>query len=225
MADRQIAPIKAKVIRAVKLDTCGNPVTGASSAMWVGKGFTQVQISPDYEEGQEFLTKLADGSACVNQKDAPFLKRMGIEGHFCTMSPDLIQMQTGYTEIFTGSGTVTGTGMMFDNRVLDARYSLELWQPVSGVGACDPATGLPLYVYWAFPNVTNGMLGDFTFENDVFDWTMNNETDGAGTQWGDGPGASTWLPAGTLVPAGVHALFNITTTAPPAITAGAVTLA
>ena len=86
MADRQIAPIKAKVIRAVKLDTCGNPVTGASSAMWVGKGFTQVQISPDYEEGQEFLTKLADGTACVNQKDAPFLKRMGIEGHFCTMS-------------------------------------------------------------------------------------------------------------------------------------------
>jgi hypothetical protein len=223
MADRQISPIKARVIRAVKLDVCGNPVTGASSAMWVGKGFTQVQLSPDYEEGQEFLTKLADGSACVNQKDPSFLKRIGIEGHFCTISPDLIQMQTGYTEIFTGAGPVTGTGLMFDNRNLDARYSLELWQPVAGAGGCDPS-GNQYYVYWAFPNVTNGKLNDWTFENDVFDWVISNETDGAGYLWGDGPGASTWLPAGVTVPQGTHGLFNITTTAPPAVTAGAVTL-
>lgn len=224
MSDRQISPIKAKVIRAVKLDSCGNPVTGASSAMLVTKGFTQVQISPDYEEGQEFLVKLADGTACVNQKDPSFLKRMGIEGHFCTLSPDLAQIQTGQTEIFTGSGPITGTGMMFNTNVLDSRYSLELWQPIAGVGACDPS-GLPLYVYWAFPNVTNGQINDFTFENDVFDWVIANETDGAGYLWGDGPGASTWLPAGVTVPVGTHALFNITTTPPPAITAGAVTLA
>lgn len=224
MADRQIAPIKAKVIRLVKLDVCGNPVTGASSAMLVAKGFTQVQISPDYEEGQEFLTKLADGTPCVNQKDPAFLKRMGIEGHFCIMSPDAIQIMTGETEIFTGAGTVTGTGMMFGTDPLTARYSLELWQPVAGAGACD-ASGNQYYVYWAWPNVTNGMLSDFTFENDVFDFVISGETDGAGYLWGDGPGASTWLPAGVSVPAGKHALFNVTTNAPPAITAGSVILA
>jgi len=223
MADRQIAPIKAKVIRLVKLDTCGNPVTGASSAMLVAKGFTQVQISPDYEEGQEFLTKLADGTPCVNQKDPSFLKRMGIEGHFCLLSPDAIQIMTGETEIFTGSGSLTGTGMMFGTDVLTARYSLELWQPVAGTAACDPS-GNAYYVYWAFPNVTNGMLSDFTFENDVFDFVISGETDGAGYLWGDGPGATSWLPAGLTVPAGKHALFNVTTTPPPAVTAGAVTL-
>lgn len=224
MADRQFAPIKAKVIRLVKLDVCGNPVTGASSAMVVAKGFTQVQISPDYEEGQEFLTKLADGTPCVNQKDPSFLKRMGVEGHFCIMSPDAIQIMTGETEIFTGSGTLTGTGMMFGTDTLTARYSLELWQPVAGTGACDPSTGLPYYVYWAWPNVTNGMISDFTFENDVFDFVISGETDGAGYLWGDGPGASSWLPAGLLVPAGKHALFNVTTNAPPAVTAGSVVL-
>jgi hypothetical protein len=223
MADRQIAPIKAKVIRLVKLDTCGNPVTGASSAMLVAKGFTQVQISPDYEEGQEFLTKLADGTPCVNQKDPAFLKRMGIEGHFCLLSPDAIQIMTGETEIYTGSGTLTGTGMMFGTDTLTARYSLELWQPVAGAGACD-SSGNAYYVYWAWPNVTNGMLSDFTFENDVFDFVISGETDGAGYLWSDGPGDSTWLPAGTVVPAGKHALFNVTTTPPPAITAGAVPL-
>jgi hypothetical protein len=222
MADRQVAPIKARVIRLVKLDVCGNPVTGSTSAQWVGKGFTEVQVSPDYEEGEEFLTKLADGTLCVNQKDANSLKRAGIEGHFCTLSPDMIQMMTGETEILTGSGTVTGTGMMFGTSITDDRFSMELWQPVSGTGVCDPASGLPLYVYWAFPNVTNAMIGDFTFENGVFDFTISAETDGAGYLWLDGPGTPTWLPG--PVPAGIHYLFNITTTAPPAITAGAVVL-
>lgn len=224
MADRQVSPIKARVIRVVKLDVCGNPVTGAASAQWVGKGFTELSPSPDYEEGEEFLQKLADGTLCVNQKDPSSLKRVGLEGHFCTLSPDLIQLATGEQIILTGSGTVTGTGVMFGTDPLDEHFSLELWQPVAGAGACD-SSGNQYFVYWAFPNVTNAMIGDFTFENAVFDWTMNFETDGAGYLWGDSPGATSWLPAGVTVPQGKHFLFNITTTPPPAVTAGAVALA
>jgi len=225
MTDLQVAPIKARVKRVVKLDTCGNPVTGTSSAMVVAKGFTQVQVSPDYEEGTEFLTKLADGSACVNQKDPAFLKRAGLEMHFCVLSPDFVTLATGETQILTGSGTVTGTGNMFGTDPLTNRFSLELWQPVSGMGACDPTTGLPRYVYWAFPNVTNTKLGNFTFELGVFDFVINGETDYTGYLWLDGPGASTWLPAGVTVPTSKHFLYNVTTTAPPAVTAGAVALA
>lgn len=223
MADQQVAPIKAKVMRAVKLDTCGNPVTGASSSQVVAKGFTQVQVSPDYEDGTEFLTKLADGTPCVNQKDPAFLKRAGLEMHFCVLSPDWVTITTGETQILTGSGPVTGTGNMFGTDLLTNRFSLELWQPVSGVGACTPS-GLQNYVYWAFPNVTNTKLNDFTFELGVFDFVIAAETDYTGYLWGDGPGSVSWLPAGVTVPTTKHFLYNVTTTPPPAVTAGAVLL-
>jgi hypothetical protein len=221
MTDLSVSPIKARVIRVVKLDTCGNPVTGASSSQVVAKGFTQVQVSPDYEKGTEFITKLADGTPCVNQKDPAFMKRAGLEAHFCVLSPDLVTLMTGQTEILTGSGSVTGTGNMFDTNLLTGRFSLELWQPVSGV--CTPS-GLPNYVYWAFPNVTNTQISDFTFELGVFDFVITAETDYTGAQWLDGPGTPTWLPAGTTVPTSMHFLYNVTTTPPPAITAGAVAL-
>lgn len=221
MTDLQVAPIKAKVMRIVKLDACGNPVTGASSAQVVAKGFTQVQVSPDYEEGTEFLTKLADGTACVNQKDPAFLKRAGLEMHFCVLSPDFVTLATGETSILTGSGPVTGTGNMFGTDPLTNRFSLELWQPVAGLGAC-AANGLQQYVYWAFTDVTNTKLGNFTFELGVFDFIINAETDYTGPLWLDGPGSVSWLPAGVTVPTSKHFLYNVTTTPPPAVTAGAV---
>ncbi len=224
MVVRAVAPIKGRVIRIVKLDVCGNPVTGASSAMLVSKSFTSIQMSPDYEEGEEFITKLADGTLCVNEKDPASLKRVGLEMHFCTLDSDLVTLTTGETQILTGSGSVTGTGNMFGEDVLDDHFSLEVWQNVAGAGNCDP-TGSPYYVYWAFPNVTNTMLQDMTIENGVFDFVIAGETMRVGTLWLDSPGATTWLPAGVTVPAGKHFLYNVTTTAPPAVTNGAVTLA
>src|SRR5687767_2944016 len=109
MPDLQVAPIKARVIRIVKLDACGVPVTGASSSQVVMKGFTESNVSPQYEDGEEFLTKLADGTPCVNQKDSSFLKRAEIETHWCVLSPDAIGLLTGERVLFAGTGEVTGT--------------------------------------------------------------------------------------------------------------------
>lgn len=223
MPDTQVAPIKARVIRIVKLDTCGVPVTGASSSMIVIKGFTETNVSPDYEEGEEFLTKLADGTPCVNQKDASFLKRAEIETHWCILSPDTIGMLTGERVIFAGAGAVTGTGVFFGTDPLTNHVSIELWQNVSGLGACD-ASGNPQYVYWAFPNVTNARIGDFTFENGIFDFVTTLDTDGASALWTPRKGAENWM-GDEVVEAGEHFGFNVTSVAPPAVTNGAVALA
>ena len=73
------APIKGTHYRLVKVDVCGNPVTGTNSLVVVSKAFVKVDQKFQYEDGQEFFERTADGSVCVNQKDDPILKRIGFE--------------------------------------------------------------------------------------------------------------------------------------------------
>lgn len=208
-------------MRIVKLNSCGAPVTGASSAVVVSDGFISISPSPQYEDGTEFISKKANGDLCVNDLDPPELKRVDLEMVWCTLDPDALVMQTG-ERLLTDSGAVTGTGVAFGEGKVTTRYSLEVWQPVSGVNACN-TSGLPQYVYWAFLNVGNARVGDFTFENGVFNFTISSTTFGAALAWGDGPGsAGPWV--NQPVQAGDHYLYNVTTTPPPVSSCGAVLL-
>ena len=53
MVAQCVSPIQARVARLIKLDTCGNPVTGASSSVVVTNGFISINPSPQYEDGEE----------------------------------------------------------------------------------------------------------------------------------------------------------------------------
>lgn len=218
-----VSPIKASVIRLIKLNSCGVPVTGASSSVSVFKGFTQVAATPEYEEGQEFILKNADGSLCVNEKDPNELKRVGLDVEVCTLDPDLQVIATG-ERLLTNGAPATGTGVAYGEGQLLSRFSLELWQPIAGAGACSPG-GVQQYVYWLFGNVGNTMVGDFTFENDVFTYSFSAETKAWFTGWPSLIGAlATGLGTNTLQ-TGEHFLWNITTTPPPTPVCGAVLIA
>ena len=218
-----VSPIKASVIRLIKLNSCGVPVTGASSSVSVFKGFTQVAATPEYEEGQEFLLKNAGGELCVNEKDPNELKRVGLEVEVCTLDPDLQVIATGERLLTTGA-PATGTGVAYGEGQLTSRFSLELWQPIAGAGACSPG-GVQQYVYWLFGNVGNTMIGDFTFENDVFTYSFSAETKAWYTGWASLIGSlQTGLGTNTLQ-SGEHFLWNITTTPPPTPVCGAVLIA
>jgi len=208
-------------MRLVKLNSCGAPVTGASSSVVVSDGFVSISPSPQYEDGTEYITKKANGDLCVNDIDPPALKRVDLEMVWCVMDPDALVIQTG-ERLLTDSGAVTGTGVAFGEGQVSNRYSLEVWQPVSGVNACN-ASGQQQYVYWAFPNVGNSKVGDFTFENGVFNFTISASTFAAATAWSRGPGTGTkWIDQ--AVQSGDHYLYNVTTTAPPSSACGATTL-
>ncbi len=216
-----VSPIKALVMRLVKLDACGVPVTGASSAVVVADGFIQINPSPQYEDGVEFLQKKANGTFCVNELDPPELKRVELEIQWCVLDPDALVIQTGERLLTTGD-PVTGTGVAYGEGQITNRFSLEVWQPVSGAGACTPG-GVQQYVYWAFPNVGNTKVNDWTFENGVFTYTTMSTTSRASILWGNGPGsAGPWIEQD--IQEGEHFLHNVTTTAPPTSACGAALL-
>lgn len=220
MASICASPIKARVARITRLDICGVPVTGAGGQV-VTDGFIQISPSPEYEDGEEFLQKNANGDPCVNDRDPSFLKRVGLSVDFCRIDPDAVVLMTGERLLTTG-GPVTGTGVAFGEGLLLARFGLEVWQPLAGSGACS-ATGQQFFMYWAFPNVGNARISDFTFENAPLTFTVEGDTKAASPLWGNGPGVTDWLN-GNVLASDEHFAFNITTVPPPTATCGAITL-
>lgn len=220
MAARCATAIKGIVMRLVKLDECGNPVTGAASAEVVTDGFIQITPSPQYEEGEVQQTRKASGEFCVNQKDDPELSRVSLAIQWCVLDPDALVIITGDRLLTTGG--VTGTGVAFGGGLVTARFSLEVWQKVAGRSACN-ASGQQNYIYWAFANVGHTIINDFNFENAPLQFSTTSETDYAGPLWGNGPGsAGPWFEG--EMQTDEQYLFNITTTAPPLPSCGAVLL-
>lgn len=212
--------IKGTVMRLVKVDTCGNPVTGAESAVVVTDGFISIAPSPQYEEGEVYQQRNANGAFCINEKGEPELSRVALTVQMCVLDPDAAVIMTGERLLLTGG--VTGTGLAVGEGLVTARYSMETWQKVTGRGRCN-AAGQQQYVYWAFMNVGHTIINDYSIENGPLTMSFGAETESAGTLWGDGPGsAGPWIA--DPVQAGEHFLFNITSTPPPTASCGAVLL-
>lgn len=216
--------IKACRARIVRVDACGVPVVGPKSVVSF-KGFVSIARSPDYEEGEEFLQKNACGDLCINEKDCDRLKRINLDLQFCTIDPDIVEITTGNRLLLDGTGDAKGWATSEDVQC-DGGFSLEVWQKVAGA-VCNTA-GDPLWHYWAWPFVTNGTLGDMTFENGpfVFNVTAFTKKIAQDDQWGtDNLGPFAVLPATAALVAGDHEAKWITDIQPPADACGAVALA
>lgn len=217
------APIKGSHLRVVRVDDCGVPVTGAGALTIVTKGFVQVVMEPDYEDGEEFVERNADGELCVNQKDKPSLKRFSLTVDWCEVDPVLAAYTMSARLLDTEATPVTGTGWAVSEGEPENKFSMEVWQRVAGSGACDPS-GAQRYIYNAWPHVGNTQIGSYTIENARSTLQFIAETFPASTTWGDGPGTTSWLPVGESVESVDHWIWNITTTAPPTPTCGPTTL-
>lgn len=213
------APIKGVVMRIVQLDTCGNPVTGASSHVVVTNLFSQVQMTPQYEAGTEFFERTADGTIGINQMDPPILKRMQLQVDLLSVDPDMMPYVMSARELVT-SAPVSGYGFGISEGPSTAHYSMEVWQRVAGAGACSPG-GIVQYVYNAWPHCTNTQVQAYTIANAKSTMQFECTTAAASPLWADGPGASTWLPTGTPTALTTeHWLWNITTNPPPTAQCG-----
>ncbi len=222
MVDLSATPIKGKVMRIISLDDCGTPVTG-SSLVVVSRGFIQVQVEPQYEDGEQHRQRLADGTLCVNDDDDDELTNVMLTIDFCGVCPSISQVTNGARLLSESGPLTTGTGAAYAEGPITERWSLELWQLVTGRGACD-ASGQQRYVYWAWPHVRSGKVGSLTIANAALTMQIMAKTDAASPQWDDIV-APAWLGT-NVVNEDEHMLWNITTEAPPAIPSdcGAVTL-
>lgn len=223
MASVCASPIKGVVLRVVQLDVCGNPVTGSSSHVVVTNLFTQVQMTPQYESGTDFFERTADGGVGVNQVDPPILKRMSLQTDLMSVDPDMMPYVISARELVT-SAPVSGHGFAMAEGPSLAHFSLEVWQRVAGAGACT-AGGLQQFIYNAWPHCYNAQVGAYSISNARSTLTFTADTAVPGTQWGDGPGATSWLDSGQTAGVSDHWLWNITTVAPPTAACGAVVLA
>lgn len=207
--------VQGTVLRVVKLDVCGAPVTGASSAVVVTKGYTSIAPEPQYEDGDVFRTKNAAGELCTNFVGPNVYANSNITVTMCVLDPDAGVLITGSRLILTNAVTGSGNAYGYNNPV--AHFSLETWQPLSGAGRCDPVTGLQRYVYWAWPHVFNAKVNGFSIENGPLEFAFEAMTTYPSALWGDGPGTGTsWLP-GVIDTTDYQDdyLWNITTTPPP----------
>lgn len=215
--------IHAKVIRLTKLDGCGQPIVGAKSTL-VTNGIVKVALTAEYEDGEDTAKKNGNGDLCLVHKDPDQLKYMSPEVEFCEVDPEAWSMITG--QGIVTDGDANAVGLLFGSDPIEANFALELWTDAPG-SAC--GAGGQKWGYWLLPFIGAGRLNDVELSVSAAEFTLAAQTK-PGAGWGVGPynvvrdEADALSPLLSALTGKHHILFQLTTVAPPAPTAGAVAL-
>lgn len=203
------SPIEGLVLRIIKLNACGVPVTGTGSAQIVMDGFTQVQDSPQYDTGDRKITRKANGMLCQNFKLPDEYTNDELTIDFCVWHPGVI-VNALAGRLLTTTLSPTGTGFALGTwaNLTTAHWSLELWQ--APPQSCD-SSGTVYYPYHAWPHLSDGKRGDSSFNLDPTMLQVIANTYDASPLWTAG---ATYLGSGQVVQ-GDHYLRNLQSTAPP----------
>lgn len=197
MANDCLAQLQACAIRVARLEADGSPDPGASN-LYTSDALVTLTVTPEIEEGDEFIVKNACGSACVNFKDCDRYKRFTLSMEICTPDPELHEILAGGTVLTSGAAVGYAVPALGASDCPNG-FSLELWtKRIDSSGAQD--ADFP-WARWVLPRAYL-VLGERTFENGPLGNTFTgyaienpNWLDGPLNDW---PVASTraiqWLP-------------------------------
>jgi hypothetical protein len=227
VATYELKPFKGEVMRITKLDACGNPVTGPKSQL-VTDGFVSVEGTAEVEDGQEYKLKGANDKFIYNTRGKPRIKWWNLNINLARVSPDAYNMTTGAPLEMNDAATPEAVGYRIDED-MDAMFAMELWTSLEGLPCIN---GVQSYGYMLLPWVRDAIPGDWTVANDVISFPLKSARTEKAAGWGVGPYnvinriSGTPGPSPLLVPVGAkqHQIMMLTTLAPPAVTAGAVSL-
>lgn len=181
MAQDYAASIAGAAIRVTRLNADGTLITSASGS-YVMSTFISVSFTPEYEEGDEFTQKDANGGVCVTYKSPDTLKRVTLEVAICNPDPEFTELVSGGTILSTGGATV---GWAAPEAGVDANpngVALEVWSKAIQSGKTAPTNP---YFHWVFPYAILRPSGDRVIEQGIMantfeGWALGNSGFGVG---------------------------------------------
>jgi hypothetical protein len=187
MAQDNASSVAGMAIRLTRLDAAGNLVIGPS-ASYVTKKFVSLGFTPEYETGDEFTTKAADGSVCVTWKAPDTLKRVTLSIALCDPDPEFTEMISGGTLLSAGGKSVGYKAPLVGVDPTPNGVAIEVWS-IANVGGRQAATNP--YWHWIFPYTQMHLAGERAIQNDLLatsfeGWGVGN------VGFGDGPAIPQW---------------------------------
>ena len=185
MATHVFVPVLGKRIRVTRLDNCGRPPAPATADSWVAtNGFITVNLTSEVEDGQEIITRRADGSLCVNERTPNSFKNFTVEAEFCGVDPALLAIMTNAEGYEDWAGDLAG--ITVPEGAIEKAFALELWTGLSGQACQEGAEDAGGYLL--LPFVQAGVLGDLEIggENAVT-FSLSGAFTKGGNAWGVGP--------------------------------------
>lgn len=187
MAHDNASSVAGMAIRLTRLDAAGTLVTGPS-ASYVTKKFVSLGFTPEYETGDEFTTKAADGSVCVTWKAPDTLKRVTLSIALCDPDPEFTEMISGGTLLSAGGKSVGYKAPLVGVDATPNGVAIEVWS-IANVNGRQAAVNP--YWHWVFPYTQMHQAGERAIQNDLLatsfeGWGVGN------VGFGDGPAAPIW---------------------------------
>lgn len=171
-------------VRLTRLDACGNPVEGACSVVTTD-GAVSVGVTPTYLDADEIEQVNGAGELCISDRIPPQFKWDELAIVLCNIDPDAWNIITGQALVLDDTAPTPNTvGFRQQANVPVANFALEVWMKVTGAACTDPDE--QPFGYWLFPWVTQGTVGEFTFENAALTLTLDAISSGD-SPWGTGP--------------------------------------
>lgn len=177
MAQDYASSILGVSIRVTRLTPSGAAATGPE-ASYVTSKFVSLSFTPEFEAGDEFTQKAADGTVCASLKAPDTLKRVTLSVAICDPDPE-------FTEIIAGGRLLTDelsdktVGWSAPSIGVDATpngCAIEVWSKAVSNGK---TAGVNPYFHWIFPYAQMRISGDRVIENGMMGtsfegWAVGN---------------------------------------------------
>lgn len=187
MAQDNASAVAGMAIRLTKLTASGTPEVGPSGS-YVSKKFVSLGFTPEYETGDEFTTKAADGTVCASWKAPDTLKRVTLSIALCDPDPEFTQMIAGGELLTSGGQSVGWAAPKVGVDATPNGVAIEVWA-IANVGGRQASVNP--YWHFVFPYAQMHMAGERAIQNDLMatsfeGWSVGNP------EFGDGPAAPLW---------------------------------